>query len=100
MTQQSPALTHIRQYPQGGIGLPVAFPREPEPNNKKCQTLRHNPRDLDPEDHGAPVIVAAVTTTTATETETAATGEAAVANNKAAAPNPAAAPLASPSPFR
>ena len=99
MIQVSPRLNPAREYPLRGIELPVAFPREPEPNINKCQTLRHNPDILDPEDHGAPVTIAAVTTTEI-ETETAVAEEATVASNKAAAPAPAVALHANRNRFR
>jgi len=88
MTLLSPALIPTREYPQGGIDLPVAFPREPEPNNNTCPILRHNPGALDPEET-TPAIAETTVTATVTVTVTATAGARAgakeVVNNEAAA---------------
>ena len=90
MTLLSPALIPTREYPQGGIDLPVAFPREPEPNNNTCPILRHNPGALDPEET-TPAIAETTTATgtaivTATATAVARARAKEAVNNKAAAP--------------
>ena len=99
MPLHSPRLIPNREYPHRGIETPVAFPREPEPNKNTCQTLRHNPDALDPEDPGAPVIVAAVTAT-AIEIETGTEEEMMAAKIEATAPTPTADPPVSRSRFR
>ena len=95
MTHRLPALIPIQEkYPQEGIEVPVAFPREPEPITNKCPILRHNQDDLTLEAK-APATVAITTeivteivTEIATETAmTAGTGiVAAMGNSRAAAP--------------
>ena len=97
MTHRLPALIPIQEkYPQEGIEVPVAFPREPEPITNKCPILRHNQDDLTLEAK-APATVA-ITTEIVTEivteiaTETAMTAGAgtgivaAMGNSRAAAP--------------
>jgi hypothetical protein len=90
MTLLSPALIPTREYPQGGIDLPVAFPREPEPNNNTCPILRHNPGALDPEE--TTPAIAETTTATGTAIVTATATAVARARAKEAVNNEAAAP--------
>jgi hypothetical protein len=84
----SPALIPTREYPQGGIDLPVAFPREPEPNNNTCPILRHNPGALDPEETTPTIAETTTATGTAIVTATAVARARAkeAVNNEATAP--------------
>jgi hypothetical protein len=88
----SPALIPTREYPQGGIDLPVAFPREPEPNNNTCPILRHNPGALDPEETTPTIAETTTATGTAIVTATATAVARARARAKEAVNNEAAAP--------
>jgi hypothetical protein len=96
MTHRLPALIPIQdEYPQEGIEVPVAFPREPEPIQNKCPILRHNQDDLTLEAKApatvaittATVIATAIVTAIVTEmTVTVAAEAVAEAVNRAAAP--------------